>query len=520
MTTYIIRRLLLMIPTLIGMTFLIFALVAMSPGGVGAALQVSGGGQMDSGSIAQQRAYLEDRYGLDSPVLVQYVRWLGRVSPLKFGPRDQFAPNGDRFRKPRAVPVPPLWEWFTEALPAAPPVERLDVPESADARSQLYRSASGNYAQARASFLGARSRFEIAMGDIAKSLGRDDAVKDRGQIQPGQARRIGKEAFQNADEQLWAAAEQQARAMLEAHERLQVATARLEGVYESRMFRRAGVPIIPGVLSVAAPDLGMSFSRSRPVTALIGEALPVTLLLNLLAVPIIYFVAIPSGILAATRQGSLFDVGIGAFYVALWSIPVVWAGVLAIGFLANNEYLGAFPVTGLHSVAGQGMPMLPRFIEVAQPDGTMASVWQRGYLLDTLWHLALPVACLVYTGFAILSKQTRAAMLENFNADYVRTAKAKGVSHKDVVFRHVFRNSLLPIITMFVSIFPAMLGGSVVIERIFTVPGMGNLIIDAINLRDRELLLANALIVGLVNMLALLLADILYALADPRISYD
>lgn len=151
---------------------------------------------------------------------------------------------------------------------------------------------------------------------------------------------------------------------------------------------------------------------------------------------------------------------------------------------------------------------------------TVGGEWQRGFILDTLWHLVLPVGCLVYTGFAILSKQTRAAMLENFNADYVRTAKAKGVSRKDVVFRHVFRNSLLPIITMFVSIFPAMLGGSVVIEAIFSVPGMGSLIVDAINLRDRELLLANALIVGLVNMLALLLADVLYALADPRISYD
>jgi len=277
------------------------------------------------------------------------------------------------------------------------------------------------------------------------------------------------------------------------------------------MFRRAGVPIIPGTLSVAMPDLGMSFSRSRPVSTLIAEALPVTLLLNLIAVPIIYAVAIPSGILAASRQGSLLDVGLGAFYVALWSIPVVWAGVLAVGFLASKDYLGAFPVTGLSSVEAESMGMLPSMIDGA---------WERGYLLDTLWHLVLPVACLVYTGFAILSKQTRAAMLENFNADYVRTAKAKGVSRRDVVYRHVFRNSLLPIITMFVSIFPAMLGGSVVIERIFSVPGMGNLIIDAIALRDRELLLANALIVGLVNILALLLADILYALADPRISYD
>lgn len=520
MTTYIIRRLLLMIPTLIGMTLLIFMLVAMSPGGVGAALQVSGGGQMDSGSIAQQRAYLEDRYGLDSPILVQYARWLGRVSPIKFGARDQFAPNGDRFRKPRPAPEPPLWQWFVEALPVAPAVTKLEVPQDANARSQLYRSASGNYAQARASFLGTRSRFEIAMGDLAKAMDRPDVVRERGQIRPDPARRIGKEAFQSADATLWATAEQQAQAMFEAHVRLQEATAQLRSVYDARMFRRAGVPLIPGTVSLAAPDLGTSFGKSRPVSSLIAEALPITLLLNLIAVPIIYAVAIPSGILAATRQGSLFDVGIGAFYVALWSIPVVWAGVLAVGFLANKEYLGAFPVTGLHSVAGQGMPMLPRFVEFAQPDGTLSRAWQRGYLLDTLWHLALPVACLVYTGFAVLSKQTRAAMLENFNADYVRTAKAKGVAHKDVVFRHVFRNSLLPLITMFVSIFPAMLGGSVVIERIFSVPGMGSLIIEAIGLRDRELLLANALIVGLVNMLALLLADILYAMADPRISYD
>lgn len=111
-------------------------------------------------------------------------------------------------------------------------------------------------------------------------------------------------------------------------------------------------------------------------------------------------------------------------------------------------------------------------------------------------------------------------MLDNFNADYVRTAKAKGVAGKDIVLRHVFRNSLLPVITMFATIFPAMLAGSVVIEKIFTIPGMGNLILDGIHLRDRELVLANALMIGTVNLLALLLADILYAVADPRITYD
>jgi peptide/nickel transport system permease protein len=126
----------------------------------------------------------------------------------------------------------------------------------------------------------------------------------------------------------------------------------------------------------------------------------------------------------------------------------------------------------------------------------------------------------VYGSFAVLSKQTRASMLDNFSADYVRTAKAKGVPRKDVVLRHVFRNSLLPLITMFVGIFPAMLAGSVVIERIFSVPGMGSLVIEAIDLRDRELILADTFLIACVNMLALLLADLLYAAADPRVSYD
>ncbi|GIW74794.1 MAG: hypothetical protein KatS3mg103_1316 [Phycisphaerales bacterium] len=524
MTTYILRRLLLMIPTLIGMTLLVFMLIAMSPGGIGAALQFSGGGQMDSGSVAQQRAYLEDRYGLDAPYLVQYARWLGRVSPIKFGARDQFV-GQERFTQPREPDPPPLWSWFAQELPtptadAGQATLDLEIPEDQEGRLRLYRRVAGQYAQARAAYLGSRTRFEIALGDIAKRLDRPDAVKERGQIKPKAAQRIGKPAFEQADPQAWAHASEQAEAMLADYRRLLEATDRLRAVFDARLFRQAGVPIVPGVLSVAMPDLGQSFARSRPVSTLIAEALPVTLLLNLIAVPIIYLVAIPSGILAASRQGTLLDVGLGAFYVALWSIPVVWAGVLAVGFLANNEYLGWFPVTGLHSAQAESMTMLPRWVELTDASGQVVRQWQRGFLLDTLWHLVLPVACLVYTGFAILSKQTRAAMLENFNADYVRTAKAKGVSRRDIVFRHVFRNSLLPIITMFVSIFPAMLGGSVVIERIFNIPGMGYLIIDAIGLRDRELLLANALIVGLVNMLALLLADILYAMADPRISYD
>jgi peptide/nickel transport system permease protein len=514
MGTYILRRLLLMIPTVVGMTFLIFILIAASPGGVGAALNVSGGGQVDAGtSKAQQQAYLEDRYGLDAPWVVQYARWLGRVSPIKFGQRDQIAPSGEVIRAPKAVDPPPFWRELTDALPPIPAVEPVvfapDQPQ--EGMTRAYRRASQDYSRARAEYIMLRARYEQVTGEALRALNmpqfadRDGTVRkntpDRAiaavLADPGQAAGV-RASFDEA-----AAAYAQAEATRAA----------LKAVFDARPFPQAGVPLIPGVLSLAAPDLGMSFARGRPVTSLIWEALPVTLLLNFAAIPIIYFIAIPSGMLAATRRGGLFDVLSGGLYVALWSIPIVWACVLMLGYLANAETgLGWFPVTGLHSIEAQRMTWLPS----TDANGVFA----RGFVLDTFWHMCLPIAALTYAGFAVLSKQTRAAMLDNFNADYVRTAKAKGVASKDIVLRHVFRNSLLPIITMFVSIFPAMLGGSVVVERVFSLPGMGNLVIDAIFLRDREVLLANALIIGVVNMFALLLADILYAFADPRVSYD
>ncbi len=515
MGTYILRRLLLMVPTLIGMTLLVFVLIAASPGGIGAALNVSGGGQMEAGtSKAQQQAYLEDRYGLDAPIVVQYVRWLGRVSPVKFGRRDLVSPTGEVIRSPRPIDPPMHWREFGGALPEVEQAETafaFDPGATGEDKSRAYRRASQGYTRVRAEYVLARAGYEQTVGEALRAIGLDRHVNRDGTMKPGTPGSAVRAVLDDAEQGPIAEA-----AFDDAIARYADAIEgrrELKAVFDARPFPPAGVPILPNTLSLAAPDLGMSFARGRPVLTLITDALPNTLLLNLMAIPIIYFIAVPSGMLAATRRGGLFDVLSGGLYVALWSIPIVWACVLMLGFLANKETgLGWFPVTGLNSIEGEGMTWLPS----TAPDGTFV----RGFVLDTLWHMCLPVAALVYAGFAVLSKQTRAAMLDNFNADYVRTAKAKGVRSRDIVLRHVFRNSLLPIITMFVSIFPAMLGGSVVVERVFSVPGMGNLVIEAIFLRDREVLLANALIIGLVNMLALLLADVLYALADPRVSYD
>jgi len=507
MATYILRRLLLMIPTLIGITLLVFLIIAMAPGGIGASLRQSGG-QMEANSAAMREAYLEDRYGLDDNPLVQYVRWLGRVSPVKFGTRDQIDPTGEFIRSPKLPKEPPLWIWFSDELPEFPDAEPYAFEPDADQerRARLYRRQNNAYAQARAGAIGAKANLDSILGFVAGENELQKFRDSKGKIKYSTIEK-NKSAFESSDS--WAEIESAGQALVANYQTAQEEWVKLKSVFDAKPFPEAGVGLV-GSVSLSSPDFGRSFTKSRPVVDLIKEALPITIMLNLIAVPIIYFIAIPCGMLAAVKSGSLFDRLSGAFFIGLWSFPIPLAGVLAIGYLASEDYLGMFPVAGLHDANADTFNYLPKF----GADG-----WEMGYLLDLVWHVCLPVLCLVYGGFAVLSKQTRAAMLDNFNMDYVRTAKAKGVANKNIIFAHVFRNSLLPLITMFVSIFPAMLAGSVVIEEIFTVPGMGRLTLESINLRDRELLLANTMMISAVNLLALLLADILYAFADPRISF-
>ncbi len=516
MGTYLLRRILLMVPTLIGITFLVFMLVALAPGGIGAGLSQSAGAMQSQTAVAQTKARLEDRYGLDDAPPVQYARWLGRISPIKFGARDLAGPGGVLIRSPKPIKDPPMWQWFTDSplgslatpLVAAERYESMvGANLSEDDRQERFREAERRYADARAAYIGEVATFKETLGEYARGVGMPNAVDKNGQAKP---RLLSKHTPDKSSAAFVKLAAQWPRVQA-AYQAAQVTRTDMLAAFKSDPYPKAGLPVIPGVMSLTKPDFGVTFTGSQPVIELIAKRLPVTLLINLVAFPIIYLIAIPGGMIAATKRGSILDVGLGALFIAMWSFPVVLAGVLAIGFLASKEYLGAFPVSGLHDNAADSMHFLPQ-----RTDGVL----ERGWVLDTVWHICLPVLCLVYGGFAILSKQCRAAMLDNFSADYVRTAKAKGVATRDVVFRHVFRNSLLPLITMFVTIFPAMLAGSVVIEKIFTVPGMGSLMLEAIANRDRELLLANTLMIAAVNLLALLLADIMYALADPRVTYD
>jgi peptide/nickel transport system permease protein len=196
--------------------------------------------------------------------------------------------------------------------------------------------------------------------------------------------------------------------------------------------------------------------------------------------------------------------------ITIWVLLPLSFALLA-GWLASTDYrllrqLG-FVFTGI-------------LIGVLIGVSLMSGDWLRGFLVDRLWHLVLPVLCLSYGGFAGLAKLTRTSVLENLLSDYARTARAKGLSESAVLWRHVFRNSLLPLITVAASLLPSLLAGSVIVESIFSIEGMGKLAVEAVQTRDRELVLSITLIGGLLTLLGYLLADLLYALADPRISYE
>jgi peptide/nickel transport system permease protein len=259
-----------------------------------------------------------------------------------------------------------------------------------------------------------------------------------------------------------------------------------------------------------APDLGESWDKHRPISDLILESVPITLLLEGCSLPLIYFIALTTGVAAARSRGKVADVGLGTVLICLYSIPEIWAGVLMIGFLTNQFYFRWFPSNGLHDVLADSMRFMPGW----GPKG-----FERGWLLDTLWHLALPLICMSYGSFAFLSRLTRGTLLETLNQDFIRTARAKGLSERVVVYRDAFRNSLMPLITVTAQILPGIFYGAVVIETIFGLPGMGRLTVLAAQAQDRELVMALVLIATILQLVSFLIADICYAIADPRVSY-
>jgi peptide/nickel transport system permease protein len=245
-------------------------------------------------------------------------------------------------------------------------------------------------------------------------------------------------------------------------------------------------------------DFGKSYRNERLIFDEIKEAIGWTMLLNFLAVLCIFGVAIPLGVYMAAKKGTRFDRWSGNLFFGLHTMPLFWlATVVMIFFTSNNYGLQLFARTGLGDIQNQSTVF--------------------GKIIVALPHLIAPVLCLTLYSFASLSQQMRSSVLSVLNEDFIRTARMKGLSNNIVLWKHAFRNALFPIITLFASIFPEVITGSLVLENVFNIPGMGKLAAGSVADHDIPMVLALVLLTGIMTLIGYLVSDVLYRIVDPRV---
>ncbi len=244
-------------------------------------------------------------------------------------------------------------------------------------------------------------------------------------------------------------------------------------------------------------DFGRSFlPDGRPVLQKIGERLPVTLLLNLVEMAIILLIAVPIGVLSATRQYSRFDKVTTLFVFIGFATPDFWLALLLM--ILFGSQLGWLPISGLRDINWEYL-----------------SFWRQQW--DFLSHLVLPITVATFGGLAGFSRYMRQSMLEVIRQDYIQSARAKGLPEKAVIGKHALRNAMLPIVTILGLSLPGLIGGSVIVESVFAIPGMGQLMVQSVFQRDYPVIMGNLVIVSVLTLLANLFADVAYGLIDPRI---
>ena len=243
-------------------------------------------------------------------------------------------------------------------------------------------------------------------------------------------------------------------------------------------------------------DFGKSFVDGRKVVNKIIERIPITLTINILSLIMIFFIAIPIGILSATKQYSLFDKLSTMFVFVGFSTPTFWLALLLMILFGVN--MGILPISGIQSLDVSGMGPFDR-------------------ILDWIKHLILPVGISAFGGIAGLSRYSRSSMLEVIRQDYIKTARAKGLTESRIVMKHAFRNALMPIVTILGLSVPGLIGGGVIFETIFAIPGMGQLFYSSTMARDYPTIMGILVIGAILTLFGNLIADISYAMVDPRV---
>ncbi|MDL2220253.1 ABC transporter permease [Eubacteriales bacterium OttesenSCG-928-N14] len=259
------------------------------------------------------------------------------------------------------------------------------------------------------------------------------------------------------------------------------------------------VKFVNWVKEAANGNLGYSIQKKRPVTLVIQDYLPPTLMLGLYSLIITLLIGIPAGIISATRQYTRLDNALTVVSLIGISMPTMFFGLILLKLFAIDIKL--FPLFGLRTPMMVDPSFFTRFFDIVH-------------------HLTLPAIVLGLSSTASFMRYTRSSMLEVIRQDYIRTARAKGLKERVVIYRHAFRNALIPIITLLGMQIPALFSGALVTESIFGLPGVGRLASEAALYRDYPVILAVNALLAFLTLISTLIADIMYAVADPRVKYE
>jgi microcin C transport system permease protein len=252
--------------------------------------------------------------------------------------------------------------------------------------------------------------------------------------------------------------------------------------------------------NIVTLDFGESFTYQRPVSKVILDKLPISLQFGIASMILVYLISIPLGISKAVRDGGHFDLWTSVGLMIAYSIPPLILGILMRVYLAGGQFLDIFPLGEIYS---------DNYFDL--------STW--GKILDRTHHFILPLICYVVNGFTVLTFLMKNSLMEEIRLDYVRTARAKGLDEHAVVYRHALRNALIPILTGLGSFLTVFFAGSIIIEQVFNIDGMGLLSYKSILSRDYNVIMALIFIQAMLAMVGRLVSDLTYVLVDPRIDF-
>ncbi len=483
MKAYILRRLLLMIPTFVGISLLLFVVLNFAPGRPG---KQAGDVAADSRKESSQESYriFREQFNLDKPVLFNTLFLLNQadidhIVRVGLG-GDEVTP------RERILAQQDLEDYGSFAVP-----HLVSLVREYDARQQIQLRDTAVY------FLRLAARQPLV---------------DPFEPHPAPAVRAENTRIDHENEEIrelryaFDAPEPDKRKVIDAWyawfeskaSRFQHSAGQKVRIFflETRFARYWS--------NLLRLDFGVSLVSREPVMATLISKLKYSLSLSVVSLILAYLIAIPLGVFSAVKRDTPAERSVTVSLFMLYSLPSFFVATLLLIFFSEGSdipWLRWFPTGGFQS-------------------REFASLTVFSKLTDVIWHLVLPIVCLTYGSLAALSRYMRSGLLEVLQADYVRTARAKGLPESTVIAKHALRNGLLPILTLLAGLLPAVLGGSVIIEYIFGIPGMGLWTIDSIYQRDYNVIMAVELLTTVLVLVGILLTDLSYAIVDPRIRYS